>query len=421
MLHREREPDSGQLDISAFLRACVDHEILPGDKAQIVTQFCLEHDVGVRQAMIDLGMIDDAAALECVSSMVAADDRYQNLVLNRPIDSTLTFESFVYNNIRSNPASLIRNLIENHRVADCFPLYVYGGVGGGKTHFLHAIANALPADRVTVVNALDLGAEVERAKRLQMRAELWRSLGGLKTLLIDDIQACAEERQLQIELLGLVDFLISRQCHLVFSGPLPPAELPLDDRLASRISSGLVIPLPTAQQGEKQIIVHHLNGTDALSSEMIDNLVSRSTGDIRLLKGEAQQMIALGGGGFGGGSDAAEIHGTGRFPTSAIPAAGPSGVDEMPRSEASRKRAITEVDLLKESRVAPNRAFRFKEMLDSAENEEEQALALQIALGERLREMKEKRADAEVIEKLESALELIRDGRIEEAMKNSVL
>ena len=67
--------------------------------------------------------------------------------------------------------------------------------------------------------------------------------------------------------------------------------------------------------------------------------------------------------------------------------------------------------------LAGDKASMFKDMLDAAESEEEQSLALQIALGERLRQLREEGGDPEARKKLEQALELLRDGNAEEAIR----
>jgi hypothetical protein len=64
-----------------------------------------------------------------------------------------------------------------------------------------------------------------------------------------------------------------------------------------------------------------------------------------------------------------------------------------------------------------DQAAFFKEMLDAAESEEEQVLALQIALGQRLREIRSVGGDDRTVEKLEHALELLREGKLADALK----
>jgi len=67
--------------------------------------------------------------------------------------------------------------------------------------------------------------------------------------------------------------------------------------------------------------------------------------------------------------------------------------------------------------IPDSTAKRFKDMLAEAENEKEQALALQIALGERIRQIRTEQGDVKEIRKLEQALELLRENRIEEAIR----
>ena len=97
------------------------------------------------------------------------------------------------------------------------PLYLYGDVGLGKTHLLSAIVNAAEDKEVLLFNTSDLETELERAERLQSRAELREWLTSVEILLVDDIQLCEGREDLQRDIFSVLNHMIKAHRWVVIS------------------------------------------------------------------------------------------------------------------------------------------------------------------------------------------------------------
>jgi chromosomal replication initiator protein len=131
------------------------------------------------------------------------------------------------------------------------PLFVYGGVGLGKTHLITAVGNAI-VDRardlqVLYVSAEQFTTEVVSAFRHNKSEELKQKYRNLDVFLIDDVQYVENKDYTQEELFHTINALYERQKQIVLSSDRPPKEIrQVTDRLRSRFSMGLTadIQLP---------------------------------------------------------------------------------------------------------------------------------------------------------------------------------
>lgn len=126
------------------------------------------------------------------------------------------------------------------------PLFIYGGVGLGKTHLLHAIGHALHASgrgwRILYLSSEQFMNEVVNAIRFEKLSELrHRFRSQCDLLLIDDVQFLSGKERTQIEFFHIFNSLYERGKQIVLTSDTVPKEIPaLEERLRSRFESGLI-------------------------------------------------------------------------------------------------------------------------------------------------------------------------------------
>jgi len=128
------------------------------------------------------------------------------------------------------------------------PLFLYGPVGVGKTHLMHAIANDVyqktPDKKIIYLTSEEFTNEVIEAIRNNDTARMKRRLRSAYLLLIDDIQFIAGKERVQEELFHTFNFLIDNGAQIGLSSDRPPREIKkLETRLSSRFAGGLTVDI----------------------------------------------------------------------------------------------------------------------------------------------------------------------------------
>lgn len=172
------------------------------------------------------------------------------------------------------------------------PLFIYGGVGLGKTHLITAIGNAVIDKRLDVsviyASAEQFTNEVVSAIRHEKMGELKEKYRNVDLLLLDDIQFIANKTQTQEEFFHTFNAIYERQRQIVISSDRPPKEIgAVTDRLRSRFSMGLIADIQPPELETKVAIL--LKKADhekiAIPEEVAYYLASRVRTNIRELEG----------------------------------------------------------------------------------------------------------------------------------------
>ncbi len=128
------------------------------------------------------------------------------------------------------------------------PLFIYGGVGLGKTHLIHAVGNALLADRpdarILYLHAEQFITDVVKNYQRKTFDELKAKYHQLDLLLIDDVQFFAGKERTQEEFFNAFEALLAKKAHIIMtSDTYPKGLVDIDERLTSRFDAGLTVAI----------------------------------------------------------------------------------------------------------------------------------------------------------------------------------
>lgn len=337
---------------------------------------------------------------------IGSPGQFHPLLSTTP-DSTMTFANFVRCKGNAFAVDMARTVTTKSPLNLPYnPLYIYADVGLGKTHLLSAIANEA-ADRGTLpANTVDFLAEYDRACRSHSVAELREWLIATDILLLDDIQLCEGREDLQLELFSILNHMMRSGRWVVISSDVPPNHLDgVESRLLSRLGGGVIVSLQMGDKAERIEMLHHFLQGRTLPDDVLEYVAANVTDNVRQLKAALSQLLAAGQNGTSEITMEMARRITvvaGKRPTSGIKTGeNPATFSSTPPDDAERARTM---------------ANRFKEMLAVAETEEEEVLALQIAVGERIRQLRKSGNDPAALSRLEQALELLREGNMRDAL-----
>ncbi|WP_079417731.1 chromosomal replication initiator protein DnaA [Thiomonas intermedia] len=179
------------------------------------------------------------------------------------------------------------------------PLFIYGGVGLGKTHLMHAVGNALlaqqPGARIRYLQAEQFVSEVVRAYQRKAFEEFKRYYHSLDLLLIDDVQFFAGKDKTQEEFFYAFEALITKRSQIILTSDTYPKELrEMDQRLVSRFDSGLTVAIEPPELEMRVAIL--LRKADAeltsLPEEVAFFVAKNVRSNVRELEGALRKILA---------------------------------------------------------------------------------------------------------------------------------
>ena len=215
------------------------------------------------------------------------------------LNKNYTFESFVPGNSNQIALAAAQQVAEHASQTEYNPLFVYGGVGLGKTHLMHAIGNKLleerPNAKICYVHSERLVSDMVKALELGPITEIKKFYRSLNALLIDDIQFFAGKEQSQDELFHTFNSLIESGNMMIFSCDRYPKEIEgLEDRLKSRFGWGLSVVIdPPALETRTAILLQkaeELNLT--LPEDCAFFIAQQVKSNVRELEGALKRVAA---------------------------------------------------------------------------------------------------------------------------------
>ena len=179
------------------------------------------------------------------------------------------------------------------------PLFIYGGVGLGKTHLVHAVGNALLADRpdarVLYLHAEQFISDVVKNYQRKTFDELKAKYHSLDLLLIDDVQFFAGKERTQEEFFNAFEALLAKRAHIIMTSDTYPKGLAdIDQRLTSRFDAGLTVAIePPELEMRVAILMRKSEAEGALMPEEVAFFVAKNVrANVRELEGALRKVLA---------------------------------------------------------------------------------------------------------------------------------
>ncbi len=225
-------------------------------------------------------------------------------IAGSPLDARFTFDTFIVGKPNELANAAARRVAEGGPVT-FNPLFLYGGVGLGKTHLMHAIAHELQR-RSPELNVLYLSAEqfmyrfitALRERKMMDFKQLFRSVD---VLMVDDVQFMAGKDSTQEEFFHTFNALVDGKKQIIISADRAPGEIKeLEERIKSRMQSGLVVDLhPTDYelrlgilQSKVEVYRDQYPGL-TISTGVLEFLAHRISTNVRVLEGALTRLFAF--------------------------------------------------------------------------------------------------------------------------------
>jgi chromosomal replication initiator protein len=179
------------------------------------------------------------------------------------------------------------------------PLFIYGGVGLGKTHLIHAVGNALlkdhPDARVLYLHAEQFISDVVKNYQRKTFDELKAKYHNLDLLLIDDVQFFAGKERTQEEFFNTFEALLAKKAHIIMtSDTYPKGLVDIDERLTSRFDAGLTVAIePPELEMRVAILIKKAELEGAALAEDVAFFVAKNVrANVRELEGALRKILA---------------------------------------------------------------------------------------------------------------------------------
>jgi chromosomal replication initiator protein len=221
-----------------------------------------------------------------------------------PPDPRFTFDSFVVGKPNALAHAAARRVAEGSGVT-FNPLFLYGGVGLGKTHLMHAIANHLasrPGDlRVLYLSAEKFMYSFVQALREQTIMDFKELFRSVDVLMVDDLQFIAGKDSTQKEFFHTFNALVDQNKQIVLSADRAPGEIKdMEERIKSRLQCGLVVDLhPTDYElrlgilQQKMDQARRTNPSLVVAPGVLEFIAHRITSNVRVLEGAMTRLFAM--------------------------------------------------------------------------------------------------------------------------------
>ncbi len=237
----------------------------------------------------------DGRAAEPRSS--AASDPRADLI--SPLEPRFTFDSFVVGKPNEFAHACARRVAEQPASPGFNPLFLYGGVGLGKTHLMQAIAWAIreghPGRSVAYMSAEKFMTRFISALRSQNTMEFKDALRSVDVLLVDDVQFLVGKDNTQEEFFHTFNALVDAGKQIVVSSDKPPTDLAgIEDRLRTRLGWGMVADLHATTYELRLSILQTKAGASRVEvpAKVLELLAHKITANVRELEGALNRLVA---------------------------------------------------------------------------------------------------------------------------------
>ena len=231
-------------------------------------------------------------------NLVPAPSAAVSIVSRSRLNSVLTFDALVPG--RANQMARTAALHVAGAPGVMYnPLFIYGGVGLGKTHLIHAVGNALLADkpdaRILYLHAEQFITDVVKNYQRKTFDELKAKYHSLDLLLIDDVQFFAGKERTQEEFFNAFEALLAKKAHIIMtSDTYPKGLVDIDERLTSRFDAGLTVAIePPELEMRVAILMRKADLEGTTMPEDVAFFVAKNVrANVRELEGALRKILA---------------------------------------------------------------------------------------------------------------------------------
>ncbi|MDN3987854.1 chromosomal replication initiator protein DnaA [Zwartia vadi] len=240
-----------------------------------------------------IGTIDEPAPLQTrnAAAITPVDDKSR-------LNVDLTFDNFVTGKANQLARAAALQVAENPGIS-YNPLFLYGGVGLGKTHLIHAIGNAMVTAghgvRVRYVHADQYVSDVVKAYQRKAFDDFKRYYHSLDLLLIDDIQFFSGKSRTQEEFFYAFEAMVAQRKQIIITSDTYPKELAgIDSRLISRFDSGLTVAIEPPELEMRVAILLRKAEQEGLAmpEEVAFFIAKHLRSNVRELEGALKKVVA---------------------------------------------------------------------------------------------------------------------------------
>jgi chromosomal replication initiator protein len=231
------------------------------------------------------------------SDMLGASDDQMGAAL----DPRYTFDNFIVGKPNELAHAAARRVADTDSVVNgCNPLFLYGGVGLGKTHLMHAIAWHIrrhhPERKVIYLSAEKFMYQFVRALRNKDTVSFKEHFRSVDVLMIDDVQFISGKDSTQEEFFHTFNALVDQKKQLVITGDRSPSDLEgMEERVRSRLGWGLVVDIHSTSYelrlGILQSKIERMQGVD-VPQKVLEFLAHKITSNVRELEGALNRVVA---------------------------------------------------------------------------------------------------------------------------------
>ena len=225
------------------------------------------------------------------------EERLQSGPKNR-LNTALTFDTLVEGtaNRMARAAAMHVSTTPGHLYN---PLFIYGGVGLGKTHLMHAVGNKLlqdkPLSKILYIHAEQFVSDVVKAYQRKTFDEFKDRYHSLDLLLIDDVQFFANKERTQEEFFNAFEALLAKKSHIVMTSDTYPKGLAdIHERLVSRFDSGLTVAIepPELEMRVAILITKSRQEGTEMPEEVAFFVAKNVRSNVRELEGALRKILA---------------------------------------------------------------------------------------------------------------------------------
>jgi len=255
---------------------------------------------GASLVFVDEGAVQlEESAIEPVASPEEPEEERKDEVAPSGLNPRYTFDTFIVGPSNQFAHAACRAVAEAPS-RSYNPLFIYGGVGLGKTHLMHACGHAIKARnnhlKLCYLSSEKFMNELINAIRYDKTQSFREKYRSVDVLLIDDVQFMAGKERTQEEFFHTFNALYDQQKQIVISSDCPPREIPtLEERLHSRFEWGLIADIEPPDLETKVAILKRK--ADLMNVSIPDDvamfIAGRVKSNVRELEGSLVRLIAI--------------------------------------------------------------------------------------------------------------------------------